>query len=609
MKVPNPVIDEIIQKNDIVDIVSEYVKLERKGKNFFGVCPFHDEKTPSFSVAPEKQIFHCFSCGVGGNVISFLEKIEKISFQESLNRLAIRANINISETFGHNNYRNDLKYFEINQFVSDYYQFALENTKEGLEAKAYLKERGIDEDIIKRFKIGLAPEARDSLYQALKANGFSELLMVELGHVVKYKDYYYDKFKNRIMFPIKDENGNIVGFSGRLYKSSDKNEAKYMNTQETPVFKKSHIMYNLSDADHAIREKRMVLLHEGFMDVIASVKSGIDYSVATMGTALTTGHVQLLKRYTNQVLLCYDGDKAGVEATKRALELLQKERMNVSIVSLPEGLDPDDFVVKYGGAKYKEFIESKQLSDKEYLYARHFKNINFSQVKSVENFKKEIFKVILYGSKTEQEFFLRKLSADINISFETLKFDFERYEKYLKTNYENKHLITEKDNGSFDRLVSTINRHNPTEKKLLLAEKTILFMMIMDPKYTALVTNAFKLFNEWHKMLYRDLYEYYTVYTTFDRQTFMDRYIQTKPMDKRESYLDFFLQFYSDYQKEDLGKYTDQHFYECLNVIKKAIVIEIVNSLKVRLNETIDDDERERISMKIMDHYRQIKLN
>src|SRR5690554_56143 len=270
--IPKNIIDKIIKGNDVLQVVSEYVNLEKKGQNYFGICPFHDEKTPSFSVSPEKQIFHCFSCGEGGNVAQFIAKIDNISFLDSIKKLASRINLNIDNYFADNKSEAFTKYFALNKFVLDYYKFALHNTKVGKSALDYLHNRNISDNLIKTFNIGLAPDSVDSLYQALKANNYSDLLMLELGHVIKSGNKFYDKFKNRIMFPITDNYGNIVGFSGRTYLDKDINEPKYINTQETPIFKKNEVLYNLYHSQNYIKQNKRVIIFEGFMDVIASYR-------------------------------------------------------------------------------------------------------------------------------------------------------------------------------------------------------------------------------------------------------------------------------------------------------------------------------------------------
>ncbi|HEY8435822.1 MAG TPA: DNA primase [Haloplasmataceae bacterium] len=602
-------VDEIVKHTDIVDVVSEYVSLERKGRNYFGLCPFHEEKTPSFSVSPEKQIFHCFSCGVGGNVVKFIENIEHIPYREAVLRLANRLNINIRQYIGHNNNQDQIKYFEINRFVAEYYQFVLTNTKEGEAARHYLYERGIDDELIQRFQIGLAPNSRDSLYQALKANGFTELLMLEAGHVSKHDDRYYDRFKNRIMFPIKDEEGNIVGFSGRSFLPDHEDSAKYVNTQETPVFKKSLILYNLSDAIQAIRENRSVILHEGFMDVIASVKSGIHHAVATMGTALTREHILRLKRYTKHVVIIYDGDEAGIEATMRAMELLRQEYMTVSVVTLPEKLDPDDFVQKYGPMAYREYIEQKQISDKEYLYQHYYKEVNPNQVRSVERFKRRVFQLLLNSSRVEQELFLQKMHHDLRISLDTLKIDLEGFQRYRRNAARNQRLITDADRGSQDRLVATVNYKTPNPSKHQRAERDILFHMMKDRKYSSLFNQdkGVVLQNKLYHELNHFLYGYYSLYDTFDRTTFIEYIKRQASEEKLSAYLSCFDELWDQYNQVLIENYNDQTYVQCVNVLKSYIIRDHVNKMNKLLQSTVDEKERMRIAESIMNNIKLIK--
>lgn len=596
LRIPEQTIDQILRRSDIVQIVSNYVKLEKKGKNYFGLCPFHSEKTPSFSVSPEKQIFHCFSCGEGGNAAYFVSKIEKITWGESIRKLASQVDVDVSSYMSHN--QDDDKYYKLNQFVSDYYQFALENTKEGHEAKAYLHKRGIHDDLIKQFKIGLAPDSVDSLYQALRANQFSELLMVELGHVIKTKqNRVYDKFKNRIMFPIVDEFGNVLGFSGRLYKEQQTSEPKYINTQETPVFKKSEIIYNLANAKKSIKAQNRVLLYEGFMDVIASYKAGIEEAVATMGTALTLDHIQLLKKLTNNFVLCYDGDKAGVEATKRALESLKKENVTAFIVEFPDGLDPDDFFNRYGDEKYRDFINNKQQSYKEYIYRLFLKKINLNNTQSIVTFKNKVFQLILNLSKTEQEIFLKRVSEDTRITFESIRFDFDDFSK-RKKQYPNKFELTEVDQNSFDRATNDLKPYRSAKKKLHNAERIILYLILKDRKYNSVLNDddGINFDNPWHRKLFWDLHHYYGSYPTFEFNEFKTIYIN-----QQDDYLDFFTDFYQQFQNFKFEDVETKHFDQAINVVKTNILLQHAEMLKEKFKITFVEEEQLKITQQILE--------
>ncbi|MDF2698540.1 MAG: dnaG [Haloplasmataceae bacterium] len=599
MKIPSHILDQIIAKNDIVNVVSEYVKIEKRGKNYFGLCPFHSEKTPSFSVSPEKQIFHCFSCGEGGNVLHFMSKIDNLSQTEAIKKLAYKVNIKLDEFIDYNKDDEFLRYYELNKFVSEYYQFTLLNTVEGKIAIEYLNKRNISEETIKRFKIGLAPDSVDSLYQALKSNNFTDIAILELGHVNKSNDRYYDKFKSRIMFPISDEMGNIVGFSGRLYIQDNKNEPKYINTQETPIFKKSNILYNLDQAKKFIKQNNKVYLFEGFMDVIASVNSHLLESVASMGTALTDSHVQILKKYTNNFIICYDGDHAGIEATKRAIEILNKHMVNTSVIQLPEGLDPDEYVKKYGTDKYIEFVNNMVKSLKEYYYQEFYKNVNINNISSIENFKKAVFRMIQLSSPTEKELFINKLSNDIGVSVSTLNFDYNKFPKAI-----NKYHPSDDDIVNQEIIYKKIEKTRPAAKKLLEAHEIIIYMCILDRKNCVLIANdqSISIPDPMFRKLFYHINDYYNLYEVFDLDVFQKNYVNHD-----ESLQNFFNEVYLKYTNQKIENYTDVSLKQCIAVIKTELIALYVKKLKNQIKLTSDENEALMLYQKIIDQYKIIK--
>ncbi len=598
--IPNHIVERVIKENDILQVVSSYVKLNKQGKNYFGLCPFHSEKTPSFSVSTEKQIFHCFSCGEGGNVAQFISKIENISFIDSIRKLASNINLNIDEYFDYNKSVEQTKYYKINQFVCDFYQFALLNTKEGKEALKYLENRHITLDTIKQFKIGLAPDSVDTLYQALKSNDYSELSMLELGHVIKYNNKFYDKFKNRIMFPITNEHGNIVGFSGRLYLDKNKDEPKYMNTQETPIFKKAKILYNLYHAKKMIRQNKRVFLFEGFMDVIASYRSGIYESVAAMGTSLTNEHVQILKKFTPHVILCYDADNPGIEATKKAIQLLHKHHLKISVVHLPNGLDPDDYVNQYGEDKYSEYIDENIKSYKEYMYELYHSNININHIESIDDFKKKVFRLITEATPTERELFLNKLSNDINVSIKTLQYDYNNYTQYLKKSDEPNNY----DVIMHDHIIKKIEKNRPSEKKLIEAQKIIIFFCLYNRKFVNIINKDTRItFNHrQYRDLFYDICSYYNTYDNFDYEEFLNKYVKDN-----ETYLDFYQKIYKDF-KNYKGSYEERYLQQCFAVIINELIASIVGQLKKRLKNTKTDQEKRKISQQIIEQLKVTKV-
>ena len=466
LKISEEVIKEVLQKTDIVDIISEKVSLSKKGKSYFGLCPFHNEKTPSFSVDPERKIYTCFSCGEKGNAITFKQKTENLSFVEAVEDLAIKANINLDFS----NYKKEnpnKKFFEINSDAKSFYKLYLSSTKQGVIAKKYLSDRGINDEVINAFNIGLSPNEFDVLYKTLTDKGILVSDLNDLGLVKQSKSKsFYDLFRERIIFPILDDKGNTVGFSGRIYLNADKESPKYINSPQTIVFTKSKVLYNMNNAINEIKKNDRVVLFEGYLDVIAAWRANIKEGVASMGTSLTTEQVKLMKRYTNNVTICYDGDPAGIEATTRAIKLFENERMQVKIVLLPDDLDPDDFLNKHSATKLNEFINKKWIDKIEFLYLKNNMSIDFSKMLDIEHFKKLIFDLVKNTSNTIIESYISRLAKDINVTAESVRQDFYQYTKKNIQNIGNR----------FKRLV-------PIDSKYLFAERRLLCYFLSDIKY------------------------------------------------------------------------------------------------------------------------------
>ncbi|EFU84814.1 DNA primase [Staphylococcus lugdunensis] len=364
MRIEQSVINEIKEKTDILDLVSEYVKLEKRGRNYIGLCPFHDEKTPSFTVSEDKQICHCFGCKKGGNVFQFTQDIKDISFVEAVKELGARVNINVdigtpSET--PQIASDDLKMIEMHELMQTYYQYALLKTVEGEEALNYLKQRGFTDELIQQRGIGYAPDNAHFCLDFLTKNDYDIELAYEAGLLSRNEENfsYYDRFRDRIMFPLNNAQGRIVGYSGRTYRNQ---EPKYLNSPETPIFQKRRLLYNLDYARKRIRKNDEVILLEGFMDVIKSDAAGLKHVVASMGTALSQEHITFLKKLTSNVTLMFDGDFAGREAALKTGQVLLQQGLNVYIIQLPNDMDPDEYIVKYGKEEFLNFVATEKKS-------------------------------------------------------------------------------------------------------------------------------------------------------------------------------------------------------------------------------------------------------
>ena len=345
------VIDEVVSRSDIVDIISGYIKLKKNGSSYVGLCPFHNEKSPSFSVSPGKQLYHCFGCGVGGNVITFVMEYENYTFLEAVKYLADKAGMQLPETsYSEEEKKNrDLKakLLEINKIAATYYyhQLKAENGKIGL---SYLQKRGLSDTTINRFGLGYAGQTGNALYQYLKSKGYDDALLKETG-LFTYERGIHDKFWNRVIFPIMDVNNRVIGFGGRVMGDG---KPKYLNSPETKIFDKSRNLYGLNVA--RTTRKNYLILCEGYMDVIAMHQAGFTNAVASLGTALTSGHASLVKRYTKEVLLLYDSDGAGIRAALRAIPILREAGVTSRVVSLKPWKDPDEFIKNEGAEAFEE---------------------------------------------------------------------------------------------------------------------------------------------------------------------------------------------------------------------------------------------------------------
>ena len=342
-------VDEIKNKVDIVEIISSYIPLKKMGRNLGGLCPFHGEKTPSFMVSPERQSFKCFGCGEGGDVFTFMEKIEGWDFRETLEELAKRAGVKLTDQKVSRGSKVREKLIDINNLVSKFYSHILDNHPSGKVARDYLVNRGVDETLWKKFGLGYSPDGWENTYNFLKKRGFAEPDIALSGLVVGRernagRSSFYDRFRGRIMFPIKDSRGTILGFSGRVLK--DAKEAKYINSPETPIFNKGSLLFGLDLARTAIRDKNETVLVEGEFDVISAHKAGVTNTVASKGTALTEKQVATIARLCENVALCFDMDLAGDAASRRGIELLDMAGLTVKVVRLSGGKDPDELAQK-----------------------------------------------------------------------------------------------------------------------------------------------------------------------------------------------------------------------------------------------------------------------
>ena len=407
-------INEIRKSVNIVDVISEYIPLEQKGRNYFAICPFHDDHNPSMSISPEKQIYTCFVCGAHGNVFNFLMDYENISFIEALKIIANKTGIYLDINTKAKSVNKNENMYDIYDIANKFYQNNL-HTKDGIEAIEYLKNRGFTDDIIKTFGVGLS--TRNQVTKLLKAKNYSNDILVKCG-ISSGDNDIYDTFTNRIMFPLCDLEGKVVGFSGRIYKTED--SSKYVNSKESDIFKKGNLLYNYHRAKEECRKKKCVIVVEGFMDVIALHMVGIYNVVASMGTAITKEQAKLLKRLSTNIILCFDGDSAGNKATMACSKELEEIGISPKVVRLPDNMDPDEFIKKYGVDEFNSYLDNpKSILD--YKLDELKKNTNFSNSEDISKYLKDaVLELYKVTDPIIREINVKKLSEDTNISVSTI---------------------------------------------------------------------------------------------------------------------------------------------------------------------------------------------
>jgi len=463
--IPNEIIDTVLDRNDIVEVISNYIQLKRAGQNFKVCCPFHEEKTPSFVVSPAKQIYHCFGCGAGGNAISFLMKHEKMEFPEAIKLLADKVNIRLPQASQRDTKENTLreKLYSANNLASIFYQKSLASAS-GKNAYKYLAGRGIDERMIKLFRLGLAEDAWQSLMNHATSNGISEDILEKAGLILKNANTRntYDRFRNRLMIPIFDLRNHMLGFGAR---SLDNSLPKYMNSPETYIYTKGKNLYGLNTAKESIRKQDYVIIVEGYFDLILPYQHGIQNVVATLGTALTIDQINALKRFTKNVIMIYDSDKAGEAAMLRGLDLLIANDMNVRMAILPKGNDPDSFVRKVGREGFMEVLKkSKDLFDYKLsiLVSKFQKGEPRGKARIVEEMLPTLSRI---KNTVLQSEYLKKMAEALSLDEEAIRSELKKLNKQGYT------AITEIPKASYKR---------ESKKSEYPAETTLLGIVLED---------------------------------------------------------------------------------------------------------------------------------
>lgn len=574
MHIDEQEINRIRENADIVEIVSSYIPLTPRGKNFFGVCPFHEDHSPSMSVSKEKGIYKCFSCGATGNVFKFVSDYENITFPEAVRRVAEKIGMPLKSTIELKKEKKNPQEYKIMELSALFYQNNLMTTR-GLEASEYLKERGLDEEIKKEFQIGLALD-KNSLREFLHQKKYEDKMLFDLGLLNQNGLNYYDIFVNRIMFPIHNLNGEVVGFTGRIY-LPNASPPKYINSKETVIFKKGDILFNYHRAKDAIRLEKKVIVVEGNMDAIRMYASGIKNTIALMGTSLTSFQIKEIKKMRVPVILMLDNDNAGLEATYQNGCLLEKEKIQVLVVRLSGEKDPDEYIIKNGVEAIQENIKNA-ISFLEFKMAYYKKNKNLQDSEELASYIKEV----LNGMKESQdvllkEITLKKLSDDYGLSIEVLKSELEKVEKKSPPP---KELVEEK-------------KKTPTKKtKYTDGVFHILYFMMNDPIYIKMYkTKLGFLETPVYRGIANEIMGYYEFHKTIQLADFMT-YIETSKLK------DEMLEIIHSIKDENMDETIMEEY---IKSVKKIMKEQEIKKLKEQLKEELDNNKKLEIAKRIQE--------
>lgn len=510
--VPEETIEKIRKSLDIVDVIGEYVQLKKQGRNYFGLCPFHNEHTPSFSVAPEKQIFHCFGCGAGGNIYTFVMEIEGFSFLEAVRHLSEKAKIDIPELQKKSlspvqtNRREAL--FKSHELLTKFYHYCLQETQYGKEAQGYLADRGFTKQIIKTFQLGYALDSWEAATRFLQKRNMP-LEDLEKSGLIAKRDFdgkYFDRFRHRIMFPIWDRHGKTVAFGARVLGNE---KPKYLNSPESNIFHKGNTLYAYHLARQSIKQLNQAVLFEGYVDVIKAHQAGVTNAVASLGTSLTQDQAGLLSRLAETIIICYDSDQAGIDASFRAAEILEGHGSTIKIASMPNGLDPDDYITKYGGDKFLSDVigASQTIMAFKMQYLRGKRNLQDEgdRMRYIEEVLEEIAQL---PKAVERDHYLRQLSDEFSLSLDALKQ--QQYQAYKRKKNQSK---SQSPKSSEQTMVKSrdLTKANKLRPAYQVAEMHLIAHMMRSEQITTQVREQIggSFNDEKHQALAAYLYAYY----------------------------------------------------------------------------------------------------
>ncbi len=506
------VINEVFAENDIVDYVSQYVALKKTGKDYSGLCPFHKEKSPSFHVSREKQLYHCFGCGASGNLVQFVQRTEGLDFVEALKLLADRAGIVLPEEDNRVDYalhEKKQRIYQMNQAAARYFHHVLTETPEGAPGLSYFQERRLSPKTIRSYGLGFAPDEYTALFDHMKTLGYSEEELLEAGLITKREERVFDRFRNRVIFPIIDLRGNVIGFGGRIMGDAKEQNGfklpKYLNSAETPVFHKGRNLFSLNLAKKA--QAPQIILAEGYMDVISVYQAGVHNVVATLGTALTEDQARLLMKYCNEILLCYDSDEAGQKATIRAIEIINSVNGKARVIRLRGAKDPDEYIKANGAEAFRHAV-AQSVPSTEYRISLARTHFNLDAPEGKIGFVQEAAEVLCnLGDAVEVDAYVKQVSAETEISKEAI------YSEYKKKAAQKKRQQMPAPSRTL-RPVQNPGADEPAPRIATpseLAEKKLLNLMIQKKKYMQTVFSSLTpedFTNPIHRRLYEKIIQY-----------------------------------------------------------------------------------------------------
>ena len=577
-------LDEIRDRADIVEVVSEHVQLKRAGSSYQGLCPFHSEKTPSFSVSPNKRLFKCFGCGEGGDAITFVMKVEGLTFPEAAKKLADRYGVQVREqTSGYKGDDKKKPAYELNRKVA---LFFMENLGKNKHAIKYLYDRGIKIEFIKKYGIGYADDSWDGLTNFLKREKADLELAESLGLIGKKKqgNGYYDVFRGRVIFPIIDTKSRVIGFGGRVI---GEGMPKYLNSPESLIFNKGYNLYGLNYFNRA-RKSENVIVVEGYMDVISLGTHGIGYCVASLGTALTVNQVKELQKYGNNFLLCYDGDRAGINATKRAIQIFDSLNMKVKVIKLKDGLDPDDFIKKYGRLRFESEVKNA-ISSQDFLIDDFKAGLNLDDVDDRIELIKFISNIILrIKSPIERDVHISRLAEAYGVSVDAIRTEMAGGVKVKS--------------GEVSPVGKPVERKRPSSKQDKVALELIK-IMLYDKNFCGKIMQEIKIDdfkNPIMKEMARTIEKVYEDSDTIDLAEMVEYFVTNHIVDEKTA--NQLLEENGRYSDTNIGELIDELLYTFeksdMNVRRREIIKEISNiesieqkdeELKMRLNDLIRD--------------------